>query len=198
VAGFDYSAKEFHVSLRKGLAPAILKPLDPFLEDFNRNKLFGEARFWTHIHRELLGGSAALPAYCMQMLEAPKGFDAQSSGQKLAAIASQLVSHAHGHHHIEDEHFFPVFLQRFPSLADPIDLLENDHGILGETLDTMERAIANLTATVRGEKVQHSELMRATEALHAAASDLDRLFVRHIGDEEEICLPVLMHLQDQT
>ncbi len=114
-------------------------------------------------------------------------------------MSRQLVHHAHGHHHIEDDHFFPVFLQAFPQLAKPLDLLEKDHEILSLVLDDIEHATREFQSVVtnasgRVETNVQSDLMTAAEKLHESAGRLDRLFIRHIGDEEEICLPTLLRM----
>ena len=192
MSGFDYSSDAYHVEKRRQLAPLITQPVEPFRAEFDRDVVGGEARFWMEIHKGLLKASATLPQWCEQLLSLNDAEALRALQPRVVSLGAQLIHHAHGHHHIEDEHFFPVFLQRYPELANPIDLLEHDHEVLASVLDNMEKAVAGMNRPAgAGEKAGRDELLVAGEVLHKAALRLDRLFVRHIGDEEEICLPVL-------
>ena len=188
--GFDYSSDAYHVEKRKQLAPLITEPVEEFRDGFDRDAIGGEARFWMEIHKGLLNASATLPQWCEKLLSLDDAQALRSLQPRLVSLGSQLIHHAHGHHHIEDDHFFPVFLRRYPELANPIDLLERDHEVLAMVLDDMEKAVTGMGA-ISQDASGRDDLLKAGEVLHKAAQRLDRLFIRHIGDEEEICLPVL-------
>ena len=174
----------------------ILKEFPPLAE---RSSYHGEAAFWLQIHQGLLRTSAILPSWCEQALSEERADRLFLMAPRISDLANQLVSHAHTHHHIEDDHFFPVFLANFPSLGQPLDLLEKDHEILSVILDDIQRAMEKLRSAASQTGISSGDhkdiLLRSIEALHPAASRLDRLFIRHINDEEEICLPTLMQLQ---
>jgi len=190
MSGFDYSSDAYHVEKRRQLAPLITQPVEPFRAEFDRDVVGGEARFWMEIHMGLLKASATLPQWCEQLLSLNDAEALRVLQPRVVSLGAQLIHHAHGHHHIEDEHFFPVFLQRYPELANPIDLLEHDHEVLASVLDDMEKAVTGMGA-ISQDASGRDDLLKAGEVLHKAAQRLDRLFIRHIGDEEEICLPVL-------
>ena len=66
-------------------------------------------------------------------------------------------------------------------------------------LDDIEHATRDFqnvvtSASGRVEADVRSDLMMAAEKLNESAGRLDRLFIRHIGDEEEICLPTLLRM----
>ena len=191
MSGFDYSSDAFHVEKRRQLAPLITQPVEPFRKGFDPGAVHGEAQFWMEIHKGLLKASATLPQWCEQFLSLDDAEALRAFQPRLVSLGSQLIHHAHGHHHIEDEHFFPVFLRRYPELADPIDLLEHDHEVLAMVLDEMEHAVGGMHTLNAKEAADRDNLLKAGEMLHQASLRLDRLFIRHIGDEEEICLPVL-------
>ncbi|MGB7286565.1 MAG: hemerythrin domain-containing protein [Salaquimonas sp.] len=196
---FDYQSPLNHVERRDGLSKALLQSLKDFPPRAGKETYKGEAAFWLQIHQGLLRTSATLPAWCEQFLAEAELDRLELMAPRISSLAGQLVSHAHGHHHIEDDHFFPAFLRIFPELADPIDLLENDHTILSVVLDDIENATIGfkemhaINNAVPTEK--KSRMMQAGEKLLASALRLDKLFIRHISDEEDICLPILMRLE---
>jgi hypothetical protein len=194
---FDYLSPQNHVELRAGLSEALKAQLHEPLADNTQYQ--GEAAFWLQIHQGLLKASATLPNWCEQFLAEKTSDRLQLMVPRICSMANQLVHHAHSHHHIEDDHFFPVFLNAYPQLANPIDLLEKDHEILSIVLDDMENAAKILKETSQSIDFeisvdQRSLLMARTESLHKSAARLDHLFIRHITDEEEICLPTLMRI----
>jgi hypothetical protein len=194
---FDYLAPENHVEKRAGLSATLKAQLQEPLDA--NTQYHGEAAFWLQIHQGLLKTSATLPNWCERFLAEKTTDRLYLMAPRICNLATQLVQHAHGHHHIEDDHFFPVFLRAFPQLANPIDLLEKDHEILSVVLDDIENATKELShvsqnATSQITTAEKSDLFTKTEQLQKAASRLDRLFIRHIGDEEEICLPTLMRM----
>ena len=82
----------------------------------------------------------------------------------------------------------------FPALEYPMDLLENDHKVLAVVLDEMESANAELSAALRNGGKDAGAILKAAENLHDASERLDRFFLRHIQDEEEICVPVMLNM----
>lgn len=193
---FVYKSTENHVLTREGISQALRKTLFEIpREQWAQTPGFHEEpQFWLHIHQGLLQASATLPEHCEALLNNP---DMDPEGGEFRGIfefSSQLVHHAHQHHHIEDSHFFPLFAQRFPALIHPLTLLDGDHRVLSEVLDDMEKA-ANL---MRAELAEPSKSVhtwqKLTENMLAAATSLDTLFRRHISDEEEICIPIMLKM----
>lgn len=154
----------------------------------------GEPQYWTQIHGGLLSASATLASWSEQMLGEDDPVKLAQMGAEVSRLGHQLVHHAHGHHHIEDDHFFPVFLRAFPQLEHPLALLDGDHKVLAEVLDDLEKAVGGMAAVTRnGEAGQRDAWLSASQVLLSPARRLDALFIRHIGDEEEICIPVMLN-----
>ena len=198
-SGLDYNLPENHVEKRPGLSEELRGQIFEPVAEGHISPYRGEAEFWLQIHQGLLRTSAVLPGWCSRFLGEKQNERLLMMAPRICDLSQQLVHHAHGHHHIEDDHFFPVFLQAFPQLAKPLDLLEKDHGILTLVLDDIEHATRDFqnvvsNASGRVETDVQSDLMTAAEKLHESAGRLDRLFIRHIGDEEEICLPTLLRM----
>ncbi len=162
-------------------------------------RFHGEPEFWLQIHHSLLSSSAELPTLCESVMEAAGTRDLQVDARLTSArLKSQyLVQHAHHHHHVEDHHFFPVFARACPTLAPHLALLDGDHRVLAAVLERMISATAALPDNaLQGQGGSASALddsvLGPVERLLAAAVDFDTLFRRHIGDEEEICIPIML------
>ena len=107
---------------------------------------------------------------------------------RLSRLGSHFVSDLHGHHHVEDDHYFPLLAARDPRLADGFALLDRDHQALDGHLAAF---VADANAALQA--------LGAEDALRAAAGrlrgNLQRLegFIdRHLTDEEELIVPVIL------
>ena len=97
----------------------------------------------------------------------------------------QLLQAAHHHHAIEDASYFPAFRQAFPKLGSALDLLDNDHRILGAALDETGDAL---------DRVQAQGEQRGLVALaYDRARALEHLINRHLDDEEDVIIPIFLH-----
>ena len=193
---FDYTSTENHVLTRKGISQALRNTLfDIPRQQWAQTPGFHEEpEFWLHIHRGLLQASATLPEQCKALLNSP---DIDPEGEEFRGIfkfSLQLVHHAHQHHHIEDSHFFPLFAQRYPELIQPLSLLDGDHRVLSDVLEDMEKAAHLMKVAVVDSSKSVDALKKLTENMLVSATSLDSLFLRHISDEEEICIPIMLKL----
>ena len=58
----------------------------------------------------------------------------------LSRVGNRLLDELHGHHHIEDDHYFPLLQTFDPRIAAGFDLLEADHQALGAAMQALARA----------------------------------------------------------
>ena len=99
---------------------------------------------------------------------------------RFTRAASGLLHELHGHHRIEDLHYFPKLLALEPELQRGFDLLDTDH----HAIDPMLRDLGEA----------------ATVLLYAGhpqffASELESfapLLERHLEDEEDLIVPILL------
>ena len=102
---------------------------------------------------------------------------------------NHFLQHLNGHHQIEDSAYFPRFRALDPRMAAGFDILENDHGVIHESLlasaDCARRLIASLGQA-------GDERSRAVDAYAAAAEQLLALLVRHLSDEEDLVIPAIL------
>ena len=99
------------------------------------------------------------------------------------------------HHQVEDHHYFPLFRRAEPRLAAGFELLERDHDALHIAIGGMvERANAVLASEARDRAAFCANLDRFREA----QVDLGRELIRHLDDEEDLVIPLLLERGEQV
>jgi hypothetical protein len=183
----DYDSPENHLLKRSGLTDALRKLLfDTPKEEWSGHENYWRgAEMWQGIHRSLLHESGLFVSGLEKLADMPQG--EMQSGlllNNVRHLGGHLIGHAHVHHHVEDDHYFPRFKEVFPQLGRPIDLLDCDHRVLEETLDAVEGHVRALHA-------ENAVRDRVGAALEDARK-LDRILNRHLEDEEDIVIPALL------
>lgn len=106
--------------------------------------------------------------------------DPQQHKGRLQRYGSMLVGQLHGHHQIEDMHYFPQLTGLEPRLQHGFDLLDADHHALdGLLAGFTDGANAVLQGGPPG--VFHEKLV-----------SFERLLNRHLTDEEDLIVPVIL------
>lgn len=107
--------------------------------------------------------------------------DPQQHRQRLSRFGSMLVQQLHGHHQIEDMHYFPALQALEQGLARGFDILDKDHHALDGLLAGFTSS-ANALLTGQGKAgAFHSELLSFRAMLD-----------RHLADEEDLIVPVIL------
>jgi hemerythrin-like domain-containing protein len=106
-----------------------------------------------------------------------------------------LLSQLDVHHQIEDHHYFPIFRAADARLARGFDVLESDHhAIHADMARTAETANALLRA-LSG----NADALRARGDAYAAASGaLLKGLIRHLDDEEDLIVPLILDRGEQA
>ena len=160
--------------------------LKPSRENWSRHSRYdGKAKFFIDIHSRILAMNQGLIQNLEKVLNnSPEAANSHPILHETLVLGDGLIQFAHHHHHIEDDHYFPQFIQLEPKLEDAVRLLDGDHNALSVTLDDTERT---LKQTTYAEKPYSS-----LGLLHERAIDLNKLISRHLLDEEEIIIPILL------
>ncbi|MCX7889838.1 MAG: hemerythrin domain-containing protein [Rhodobacteraceae bacterium] len=145
----------------------------------------GLAAFWLERHlefRRLVAGLERDAESAIDGVLAPDVWQA-----RLSRHGSALVSHLGGHHEIEDVHYFPLLERMEPRLETGFAILEGDHRDLAERLvrfvDAANAAIA---------APDPAGLKDATGRLRDGLAQFGRVLLRHLEDEEDLVVPVIL------
>lgn len=101
-----------------------------------------------------------------------------------------FLGELHGHHQVEEHHYFPAFRRAEPRLAAGFDLLDRDHEILHARLvATAEAANALLQALARDPQAAAEGPLESYTEL---SDSLVTAMLRHLDDEEALVIPLLI------
>ncbi|MBM1221499.1 hemerythrin domain-containing protein [Ponticoccus sp. SC2-23] len=114
--------------------------------------------------------------------------DQRDYANRLGRFGGMFVNELHGHHQIEDHHYFPVLARAEPDFARGFEILDTDHHAIDATLNRfVERANAVLQNS--GDPIVFRD---TTGRLSEEMTSMARLLDRHLEDEEELVAPVLL------
>lgn len=179
---------------RAGLPDALRVLVEKFpRENWARSTpMGGLSQFWLERHlmfRKLLAQLGADARALVDADMAPEDY-----AKRLARFGGLLVGQLHEHHHVEDAHYFPLLAAKEPRLAAGFELLDRDHVALDSHLGTFaDDANALLAALGAGDTSGGAD-----GRMVATLARLDGFLDRHLTDEEEIVIPVLLEHGEGT
>ena len=140
---------------------------------------FGEmVQFWMQRHamfRDLVG---VLRSDAETVADG--AMDMNAYAPRLSRYGGMFLNELHMHHNVEDQHYFPQLIQLDARLEQGFELLEADH----DAIDPMLHQLAEAANAV----LQGGEI----GALHERIVGFGDLLERHLTDEEEIVVPVIL------
>jgi hemerythrin-like domain-containing protein len=144
---------------------------------------FGEmVRFWMQRHAMFRQLSEVLRQDVERHLDGDLAF--HDYAPRLAQYGRLLLQELHTHHHIEDGHYFPRLIKLDQRLEQGFELLERDHDAMDGLLQDMAKsANAVLKAGKSGD---------TAGAFSENLAGFSHLLERHLTDEEEIVVPVIL------
>ena len=106
--------------------------------------------------------------------------DPEAHLHRLNRFGGMLVGELHGHHQIEDHHYFPRLSRVEPRLERGFELLDADHHALDDWLARFTEAANSVLSG--GEPGPFLDALRS----------FDGLLLRHLEDEEDLIVPILL------
>lgn len=148
------------------------------------------AEFWLHQHDSFRRQCAALQA----------ATDEYRTGQLpadefclwTAPRLEGFVAHLHGHHQVEDFHYFPAFRAAEQRLSAGFDALAGDHALIHAGIESLFAAINEFVSAVRRDAPSKDSQRHAGDRYVAASELLYRRLLRHLDDEEDLVIPVML------
>lgn len=145
-------------------------------------------RKWMGAHSAFRQAAALLNDQSAQMQE--DQIDSERFIANLGYYGRGLVQNLHGHHTWEDLKFFPELSSADGRFDRGLDMLETDHVQMDGVLEGFQRTLHRvlLLSQMAPEQVR-DELPALTEQTGALRSFLKR----HLSDEEDLVVPILLH-----
>lgn len=141
----------------------------------------GLAQFWMERHllfRRLMDTLRADAEARLDDRMAPGDFAA-----RVQRFGGMMVGTLHEHHGVEDAVYFPQMKVMEPRLLHGFEILDRDHHVLDDWL-------SRFTATAQGALNRPDR--DAAGAFHAELARFAPLLTRHLEDEEDLVVPVIL------
>lgn len=139
----------------------------------------GLVAFWLDRHLMFRKLMTALIDDAEQAVD--RRIDAKSHATKLSRYGAMLLQNLHGHHQIEDHHYFPILSAREPILDKGFELLDSDHHAMDGLLN---RFADGANGVIEG-RIEPG-------AFRADLLSFQSVLDRHLVDEEELVVPVIL------
>lgn len=139
----------------------------------------GLVQFWLDRHLMFRNLTSALQTDVEAALD--QKLDPQQHKARLSRYGGMLVSQLHGHHQIEDQHYFPVLSRMKSKLQRGFDILDKDHHAMDGLLDRFTKAANGVLQGSGGAGAFHTEVL-----------SFGKMLDRHLEDEEDLIVPVIL------
>jgi len=158
-----------------------LHPRDSWQGHHNFSEL---TRFWLDRHESFRQVFTKLNKLSEAYLSAPS----DSFAQKTVRYTSFLLQQLEGHHQIEDQHYFPQISVLDSRAEKGFAMLDSDHDALHHLIEGTVSVTNNaLTAIQNG-----IDARGAVEVLRKHQLNFQSQLLRHLSDEEELVVPVIL------
>jgi hypothetical protein len=111
-------------------------------------------------------------------------------GSLFAPRLQQFLSELHHHHMIEDQHYFPVFMEAEKRLIAGFELLEADHELIHHRIETVVKSANKLFGQMG--TTDRDAIRRAADSFAGVSDTLVSGLMRHLEDEEDLIVPVIL------
>ena len=119
--------------------------------------------------------------------------NANEFAQWFAPRLNFFLGNLDGHHNVEDQHYFPAFARAETRLKRGFDILDADHHMIHEALE-MNAETAN--GFLRALKESEDRQRFAADAYADANQRLVAMLTRHLDDEEDLIIPLILDRGD--
>lgn len=173
---------------RNGLPEALRVLLDEIpRETWEAHPHFGGmVQFWLERHlmfRQVLG---QLQSDAEEAID--RRIDLRGYGPRLSRFGGFFLNQLHGHHQIEDAHYFPQLVTLDRRIEAGFGMLDADHHALHGHLD----AFAQGANAVLSRLADEAAAREAVGEFHALLGGFHRMLDRHLTDEEDLIVPVIL------
>ncbi len=111
-------------------------------------------------------------------------------GARIGHYGNEIIQHLHNHHHWEDHTFFPEISAADKRFDIGLDMLETDHTDMDVLLDRF--TTAGNTA-IKSAQNDPPKAYDAAGKLLSSTQAIQTFLDRHLEDEEDLIVPILLH-----
>lgn len=119
-----------------------------------------------------------------------KSRDAEQFSARLSYYGDMLVRNLHGHHGWEDHSYFPELAAADPRFEAGLEILEKDHQELDVVLESFS---TTANQAIQLAQLDAQQVWDKAGELHGVAETIEAFLKRHLSDEEELAVPIILH-----
>lgn len=184
-------SQNLNLDQRSGLPEEMRFLLQQHPRDTWRNSRSALAQFWVDKHAHMKRQSVALMGANADYRE--QRMSAVDFGTAIAPRLQGFLAELHGHHQIEDFHYFPAFRNAEPRLGPGFDVLARDHELLHKGIMDIVEAVNAFITTIRDDATADADAQRHAADRYVRASELMHARLeRHLADEEDLIIPLML------
>ncbi|OAN77135.1 cation-binding protein [Jannaschia sp. EhC01] len=109
---------------------------------------------------------------------------------RLSYYGGNMVGNLHGHHGWQDHSYFPELSAADPRFDAGLKLLEQDHADLDRVLDDFTRTANRV---IKLETLDPAQAFEEVGQVHTMSKTIEAFLQRHLGDEEDLAVPIILH-----
>ena len=145
----------------------------------------GLVSFW--LDRHLMFRRLLTTLQSESQLAVDKAMEVDVFASRLHRYAGIFVEQLQVHHHMEDMKFFPKLSEFDSRLTSGFDILDADHHALDENL---AQFVLKTNKVLQSDNPENA--IETTKVLVDEITRLEKLLDRHLTDEEELVVPILL------
>lgn len=172
---------------RDGLPDAIRILIEKYPRDLweGHSNFDGMTQFWLSRHLEFRRALTMMRTDAQTILDDRE--DRSNTSRRMLHVGHFFIDALHGHHNIEDHHYFPVLSKTEPRLERGFELLDADHHDLHAHLDDLAEHMSQIATTENSLALR--DMVGSTET---ALGRFERFMDRHLTDEEDLVVPIVL------
>jgi len=119
-----------------------------------------------------------------------KAYDADEYSTRLSHYGDMMVRNLHGHHGWEDHAYFPELMAADPRFEAGLEILEKDHQALDVVLESFSKSANRV---IQLAELDEKQAFDEAGGVLEIAETIEAFLKRHLSDEEELAVPIILH-----
>jgi hypothetical protein len=157
------------------------------------DNIHGMAGFWLQRHDMFRDMGGLLTGAIGDYREGRK--NAKEFAAFFAPRLNHFLGNLDGHHNVEDHHYFPIFAAAESRLRRGFEVLDADHHLIH---DALERNAETANGFLRALQESEDKQRFAADAYADENSRLIAMLKRHLDDEEDLIIPLILDRGDRA
>ena len=147
-----------------------------------------KTKHWLGAHRMFRQVAERVRLDTEELLNKDMALDTYAA--RLSRYGGRLVGNLHGHHGWEDHSYFPELSAADPRFDAGLAVLEQDHADLDRVLDDFTR---QANRVIKLETLDPAQASDEAGIVHGTSEVIEAFLKRHLTDEEELAVPIILH-----